>query len=383
MERKRFLSYLALILLSTSAAQVFSDSFDDFLKSQHIEAEKIKDDFQIYQEKYLDGFEQYKRTLLDEWQTAEVSNQDTWVSYSKDLKTKTVVDFLHNEIRISYKTPITTNNQPFTTPKALSNDLASLLNLTEQQAIVNDPITQLNNLPLTPEFDDHKRLLLSELNEFYGSPENAEIQLRKLTVINQETTPNGEVTTVTISLPEQLPLKRAEKYFASAIQSANKWGIEPALVMAIAHTESHFNPLARSHIPAFGLMQIVPASAGKDASKLMTGKSRLLTSSELYDADFNLETGSAYLNLLQTRYLKGITNPTSRMYCVIAAYNTGSGNVAKAFVGSASIERAFTVINQLTPEQVYATLKKDLPYAETRRYIVKVIAHRKNYLEII
>jgi membrane-bound lytic murein transglycosylase C len=115
----------------------------------------------------------------------------------------------------------------------------------------------------------------------------------------------------------------------------------------------------------------------------MTGKSRLLTSSELYDADFNLETGSAYLNLLQTRYLKGITNPTSRMYCVIAAYNTGSGNVAKAFVGNTSTESAFKVINQLTPEQVYATLKKDLPYAETRRYIVKVITHRKTYQEII
>jgi membrane-bound lytic murein transglycosylase C len=71
------------------------------------------------------------------------------------------------------------------------------------------------------------------------------------------------------------------------------------------------------------------------------------------------------------------------MYCVIAAYNTGSGNVAKAFVGNTSTESAFKVINQLTPEQVYATLKKDLPYAETRRYIVKVITHRKTYQEII
>ena len=115
----------------------------------------------------------------------------------------------------------------------------------------------------------------------------------------------------------------------------------------------------------------------------MTGKTRLLTSTELYDADFNLETGSAYLNLLQTRYLKGINNPTSRMYCVIAAYNTGSGNVAKAFVGTASMQAAFDIINQLPPERVYDRLKKELPYAETRRYIIKVMAHRKTYQQII
>ncbi|MBA34089.1 MAG: hypothetical protein CMI14_01505 [Oleispira sp.] len=383
MERKRFLSYLILIFLSTSAAQTFSDSFDDFLKSQRVEASEIKDDFQVYQENYLDGFQQYKRTLSKEWKTLEISNQDIWVSYSEDLKTKTVVDYLNNEIRISYKTPTTTNSQSSITPTAFSGDLTSLLNITEQQAIISDPVTQIKNSASDIEFNNHKRLLLGELSAFYGGAENAKVQLKKIATINQETTPSGEITTVTIPLPEQLPLKRAEKYFASAIKSANKWGIEPALVMAIAHTESHFNPLARSHIPAFGLMQIVPGSAGKDASKLMTGESRLLTSTELYDADFNLETGSAYLNLLQTRYLKGITNPTSRMYCVIAAYNTGSGNVAKAFVGRSSTEAAFKVINQLTPEQVYATLKKDLPYAETRRYIVKVIAHRKTYQEII
>lgn len=382
MKRRQFLSGLAIIPLSISAPQVLSDSFDDFVKAQHVGTEKIQNDFQIYQEKYLDGFEQYKRTLEQEWQTVELSDQENWISYSNNLKTKTAVDFARNEIRISYKTPTQNNKQP-TAPNALSNDLGSLLNLTEYEAITSDPISRLSGSRITPEFKDHKRLLLSELNEFYGSPENTKQQLKKVTKIHHQTTSKGNVTTVTIPLPKQLPLKRAEKYFTSAKKAARKWGIEPALIMAIAHTESHFNPLARSHIPAFGLMQIVPTSAGKDASKLMTGKSRLLTSTELYNAEFNLNTGAAYLNLLQTRYLKGITNPTSRMYCVIAAYNTGSGNVARAFVGSASTQRAFKVINELTPKQVYSQLKQDLPYAETRRYIVKVMAHRETYQRIL
>jgi membrane-bound lytic murein transglycosylase C len=145
MERRRFLSYLILIFLSTSAAQTFSDSFDDFLKSQRVEASEIKDDFQVYQENYLDGFQQYKRTLSKEWKTLEISNQDIWVSYSEDLKTKTVVDYLNNEIRISYKTPTTTNSQSSITPTAFSGDLTSLLNITEQQAIISDPVTQIKN----------------------------------------------------------------------------------------------------------------------------------------------------------------------------------------------------------------------------------------------
>ena len=379
MKRRHFLSQLALLPLSLSATKLFADSFDDFVKSQQAGVEKIKNDFQSYQERYLDAFAQYKSELEQEWQNVEITNQETWVEYSKNLQQKTVVDYSANEIRLSYKTNKTSNQNDHDAPESLSQDLESLLNRTEYQAITNDPITHLNNEQPNRNSTTQNRLLLSELNEVYGGIDIATKTLASAAVITHEATSKGEVITVKITLPKQLPIKRAEKYYASAVIAAKKWNIEAALVMAIAHTESHFNPLARSHIPAFGLMQIVPASAGKDASKYMTGKSRLLTSTELYEPDFNLETGSAYLSMLQTRYLKGINNPTSRLYCAIAAYNTGSGNVAKAFIGHASMQRAFAVINQLSPERVFEILKADLPYAETRRYLVKVMGHMESY----
>jgi membrane-bound lytic murein transglycosylase C len=87
--------------------------------------------------------------------------------------------------------------------------------------------------------------------------------------------------------------------------------------------------------------------------------------------------------MLQTRYLKRITNPKTRLYCTIAAYNTGTGNVAKTFIGRASMQRAYPVINQLSPERVLEILKKDLPYKETRRYLVKVIRHMENYTLLV
>lgn len=379
MKRRQFLSQLAFLPLTVSATKLFADSFDDFVKSQQAGVERIKNDFQSYQERYLDAFQQYQRELEQEWQNVEISNQEAWVEYSKDLKQKTVVDYAANEIRLSYKTSATGDKKDLNTPDSLNQDLKSLLNRTEYQAINNDPITRLSNEQPSQNNSSQNRILLSELNEVYGSADIATKTLASAAVITSEGTSKGQVVTVIIPLPKKLPLKRAEKYYTSAVKAAKKWNIEAALVMAIAHTESHFNPLARSHIPAFGLMQIVPSSAGKDASKYMTGKSRLLTSTELYEPDFNLATGSAYLSMLQTRYLKGINDPRSRLYCAIAAYNTGSGNVAKAFIGHASMQRAFGVINQLSPERVFEILKHDLPYAETRRYLVKVMGHMESY----
>lgn len=145
-------------------------------------------------------------------------------------------------------------------------------------------------------------------------------------------------------------------------------------------SESSFNPRAKSHIPAYGLMQIVPNSAGKDATAYLFGKAKVLTPSYLYDSDKNIAIGGAYLHILFYRYLKAVENPTSRLFCTIAAYNTGAGNVARAFTGdSRSVNKAAPMINSLTPQQVYQRLKRDLPYDETRRYIEKVSTRMGKY----
>src|SRR5690606_39594272 len=95
------------------------------------------------------------------------------------------------------------------------------------------------------------------------------------------------------------------------------------------YTESSFNPLARSHIPAFGLMQIVPTSAGKDISQELYGSPRLLTPDYLYDPEKNIEAGSVYLYLLLNRYFRQVADTESRFYMAVSASNTGPGNVAR------------------------------------------------------
>lgn len=386
MKRRQFLSKAAskavLLPLTLPVMSSFADSFDDFLKAQQAGIEQIKNDYQAYKNRYLSAFDEYKADIEQEWSQAEISNQESWVEYSPDLQNKTVIDFAFNEIRFSYKIKDGQNSLEQIKQSTLKKDIQKLLQKTERQAAQSDPI---NNKLMTGKKAEKllNQPLLSEMSSLYGSIENAEEKLASAALVLEENTDKGDIVVVKIPLPKEFPFKRAEKYLARAKQAAKKWKIDPALVMAIAHTESHFNPLARSHIPAFGLMQIVPSSAGKDASKLMYGKSRLLTSDELYNPSFNLDTGSAYLNMLQTRYLKRITHPQTRLYCTIAAYNTGTGNVAKAFIGRASMQRAYPIINQLPPERVFDILKKDLPYKETRKYLVKVTDHMANYAILV
>ncbi len=82
-----------------------------------------------------------------------------------------------------------------------------------------------------------------------------------------------------------------------------------------------------------------------------------------------------------TRYLKPIENDLSRLYCAICAYNTGAGNVSKAFTGKSRVSAAAREINGMQPEAVLAKLKTDLPYEETRDYIVKILERVKYYDE--
>ena len=137
--------------------------------------------------------------------------------------------------------------------------------------------------------------------------------------------------------------------------------------------------MARSWVPAYGLMQIVPRTAGIDSYYFLYKKRRLLSASYLYNTKNNIETGSAYFHILYYKYLSAIKDPTSRLYCSIAGYNTGAGNVARSFVGTNSVQKAAAVINTMSPQQVYDHLLRKLPYEETRHYLKKVHTRSQKY----
>jgi membrane-bound lytic murein transglycosylase C len=183
---------------------------------------------------------------------------------------------------------------------------------------------------------------------------------------------------VSISMVPNFESSQARKYKPLVDKFAAKNNLSPSLVFAIIRAESNFNPFAVSPAPAYGMMQLVPASGGRAAYRRVSGRDEIPGRDFLLDAANNIELGTAYLGLLFDEQLDAVANPVSREYCVISAYNTGPGNVLRVFAKDrvAAVNR----INSMQPPAVYDRLRRHLPYRETRRYLVKVVDFRREFL---
>ncbi len=111
------------------------------------------------------------------------------------------------------------------------------------------------------------------------------------------------------------------------IESASdRHGVDARLLKAVIQVESAFQPRARSHKGAMGLMQLMPKTA------------RQYKARNPYDPFANIEAGTKYLKTLLDEF---------ELPLALAAYNAGEGAV-----------RRFGGIP---------------PYAETRAYVEKIL----------
>lgn len=121
----------------------------------------------------------------------------------------------------------------------------------------------------------------------------------------------------------------ASKYDDLIFSKADKFGIEPALMKAIVHIESSFNPDALSPAGALGLMQLMPGTAQRYGVTSRT------------DPDQSLDGGGRYMRDLLLQFNHDIE-------LALAAYNAGENAVEK-----------------------YQGIP---PYAETQAYVVNVMS---------
>jgi soluble lytic murein transglycosylase-like protein len=99
-------------------------------------------------------------------------------------------------------------------------------------------------------------------------------------------------------------------YAAEIRAAAQEFGVDEALVRAIVHAESAFNPNALSHKGAQGLMQLIPATASRFGV------------SDPFAPEQNIRGGVEYLRWLLNRFDNNAT-------LAAAGYNAGEGNVDK------------------------------------------------------
>ena len=189
--------------------------------------------------------------------------------------------------------------------------------------------------------------------------------------------PEGRVYAVDFYLTEDHMSQRQYHYASVVRKFAKTYQVDESLVYSVIRTESSFNPYAVSSSNAYGLMQIIPSSAGRDVFERVKKIPGQPSKEWLFDPDNNIDTGTAYLALLNGHYLKGIKHPLSRKYTVISAYNGGAGNVFKTF--DSDRERAIDKINAMAPERVYQALTGQHPRGETRRYLEKVTTAQEDF----
>lgn len=354
---------------------------------------------QLLSAAYSRALESEQARIREHWSAPEVSSQSRWVAYSDDYSSKRVVDFEVNQIEISIDGIYNGSRLDFTAMSTkVGSELEQTLGTTIKAAVDQDPIQMAINeayasLGKSPKADEAgDDLVLKELFTA-ARPSAADVRstaatlMRKASIRYQAVNASlasvpvntGRKLTYVVPLPDNRLRKKVVEYRPEVSKNAQRFSLSADVMMAIMHTESHFNPLARSHIPAFGLMQIVPSTAGRDATKKLYKKPTLLSAQYLYNPKKNIEVGAAYLHVLYYDYLKDIKNPESRLYYTLAAYNAGASSVARAFIGKASFTDAVDTINGMTPEQVLNRLVTKSPRKETRDYVKKILKRRAYY----
>lgn len=307
----------------------------------------------------------------------KVPEQKKYVKYTQNYMSRTIVDFDNGTILVE-----TLDDKA---PKeSLKNAIVTTL-LTP-----DDPrsVDLFSDKPITLTSDRPPYLLglvLDQQGQPIRTPAQAEtiatamIESAKTRVVDQ----NGvqkQALIAELKMVVNFSNKQAEKYRTTVTRFAGQFKISPSLIFAVIRTESNFNPFAVSSAPAYGLMQLVPTSGGRDAYRKAKGKDTIPSRDYLFDPENNIELGSAYLNVLSYNLLEQVDNEVSREYCVISAYNTGTGNVFKAFAANST--SAISQINGLEPPAVYDRLRTNLPYQETRDYLVKVVGFRKQFVSL-
>ena len=207
--------------------------------------------------------------------------------------------------------------------------------------------------------------------------------------ILEDTTPLPELQLIEVGGIQKLQLRfpfvsgAQQKLIESQLDTiraySSEYDVPVSLILAVIETESSFNPRAVSPIPAFGLMQLVPRTAGIDAYQRVHGEKKVVSAEFLFNEINNIELGTAYLNIVRDSYLRHIEDPHSRFYCTVAAYNTGVGNVARSFGGSKNLRSAARRINGMTSDEVYRHLLAELPAEETKNYLRKIVSRQGNY----
>ena len=201
-----------------------------------------------------------------------------------------------------------------------------------------------------------------------GETQRAERELRDLSKRSNEKTSIGILALATrVNMPS-LAVRLNQRLFPNgggfdgAAYPLPNWepkggySVDKALVFALIHQESAFNPRAKSWAGARGLMQLMPRTAGFVARNRNYHRADS-TLRELFDPETNIMLGQKYIKiLLQDKKING------DLFLMATAWNGGPGNLNKWRRN----------INHMNDPLFFI---ESIPSRETRIFIEKVLSN--------
>jgi len=251
-----------------------------------------------------------------------------------------------------------------------------------------DPVDFLSQIPPATPLDSfntplpqaaHDAWLKAQALESIGFDNSAELELRAaytatrapqlLLAAAQAAVAAGQYGVGIVAMRQLVPQLEARRFdevpveawrvaypmpYRDAVErEAQRSRLDPMLVAGLIRQESAFNHEAVSSMAAVGLMQLEPSTGARLARSLRLGYSR----SRLFDPDYNVRLGTAYLSGL----LESYRTPEA----ALAAYNAGEDRVAEWTMGQNYEETAEFV--------------ESIPFTETREYVQIVLRNAELY----
>ena len=379
---------------------------------------KVTNKYDDSEKKLREKREKFKKAVEKKWDTYEESTSNSYVSYSKDLSSRTIVDFEKGEVTIelivdeedpkndSYDSNSDLDLRLFTTKLKLSSKFLSinprLLNVlmmlflqededSNSDNSVNSSFTKRLSKLLKEKGDDGELILKDQLVDASGKAVETvgntlgiakDLISDKTKKVRMHFAKDGKkrtIISIKIPLSDNHMEKRRERYKELIEIEARRFNIPTEIALAIAETESAFNPKAKSHVPAYGLMQLVPKTGARDAYQWIYKKDKFISGRYLYKPRNNVELGCAYLSMIRHHYFSAIRDDELAYICAIPAYNTGVGNVSKALINKTNIREASKKANKMNKDELYDKLYSDLSSKEAKNYLKKVWKRKENY----
>jgi membrane-bound lytic murein transglycosylase C len=380
---------------------------------------KVTKKYDESEEKLRKKREKFKNAVEKKWDTYKESTSKSYVTYSKDLSSRTIVDFEKGEVTIevivdeedpkydSYESKYDLDidkqfaNKYKTNKKTLSIR-TRLLNIITMFVLQDDEDTnsdgssnssfvkQLSKL-LKEKGDDGQPILKDQLvdaggkavegvgNTLSAAKDLISDKTKKVRMHFAKDGKKRTIISIKIPLSDDHMEKRRERYKELIEIEARRFNIPTEIALAIAETESAFNPKAKSHVPAYGLMQLVPKTGARDAYQWIYKKDKFITGRYLYKPRNNVELGCAYLSMIRHHYFSDIRDDERAYLCAIPAYNAGVGNVSKALIDKTNIKEASKKANKMNRDELYNKLYSDLKSNEAKNYLKKVWTRKENY----